>query len=345
MTDPSLHLDRVKLAARLYYVDDLSQAEVCKILGVSQAMVSRLLTEARERGIVRITVEEYEPRAVGLEREVRAAFPGLKEVVVVRDPAEAGVAGIRRNVGYFAAPVVAGMVRPGDVIGLTGGRTLEELVRRVRAGLQVRRAAPAAGTAAVVRDVRVVPLMGSIAAAVNGADAAELSRGMAEAFAGTCYALNTPAFVSTAGSRAALMGQDQVRAVWGLYGGMTLALVGVGTLRESAFIERGVLGEDDLERLARAGAVGEICGRYYDGEGRECQTEYAKRVVSIGLEELRRVPGVVAVTAGEGRGEAVAVAVRAGLVKSVVVDERCARAAVEYAAARGRGRSGTRVNA
>lgn len=327
MAETAEHLERVQLAARLYYVDGLAQAEIARILEVSQAMVSRFLQAARDRGIVRITVEEYQPRDVALEAELRAAYPSLGRLVaVVRDPIEVSDAGIRRNVGYFAAPIVSDLLRPADVVGLTGGRTIAELIARARAPRPI-------------RDVRVVPLMGSIGAAVNASDAAELSRALADEFGGSCYALNTPAFASTPASQAALLAQDQVRAVWGLYGQMTVAIVGIGTLRESAFIERGILTDADLERLARAGAVGEVCCRYYDADGRECPTDYRKRVVSIELEELRRVPEVVAVTAGEGRAAAAAVAIRAGLVKSLIVDERCARALVAHARRRPRDRA------
>src|SRR4051795_13420601 len=43
-------------AARLYYEDDATQAEVAEQLGTSRATVSRLLSEAKRQGIVRIEV-------------------------------------------------------------------------------------------------------------------------------------------------------------------------------------------------------------------------------------------------------------------------------------------------
>src|SRR3954451_18601528 len=43
-------------AATLYYVEDATQAEIADQLGTSRATVSRLLSEARRLGIVRIDV-------------------------------------------------------------------------------------------------------------------------------------------------------------------------------------------------------------------------------------------------------------------------------------------------
>src|SRR5918997_1919721 len=43
-------------AAKMYYEEDATQATIAEKLGTSRATVSRLLTEARRRGIVRIEV-------------------------------------------------------------------------------------------------------------------------------------------------------------------------------------------------------------------------------------------------------------------------------------------------
>jgi DNA-binding transcriptional regulator LsrR (DeoR family) len=92
------------------------------------------------------------------------------------------------------------------------------------------------------------------------------------------------------------------------------------------FIERKVLGPADLDRVRKAGAVGEILGRFYDKAGDEVQTPFRQRVVSIGLEELRRVKRVLAVVAGGNRAAAIRAAVRGGLVKSLVIDDEGAKA-------------------
>src|SRR5512136_2463646 len=95
--------EQLRLAARLYYLDGMGQSEVARFTKVSQAKVSRLLAAARERGILRISVAEYEPRNRGLERKLRKEF-GMKSVAVIKTVHgdTAGVA--RRAVGHFGAP-------------------------------------------------------------------------------------------------------------------------------------------------------------------------------------------------------------------------------------------------
>ena len=69
--------------ARMYYLDGLGQSEIASILGVSRSTVSRLLTAAREHGVVRISVDDYDPRDTHLEQDLIDRF-GLKRAVVVR---------------------------------------------------------------------------------------------------------------------------------------------------------------------------------------------------------------------------------------------------------------------
>src|SRR3954469_5809425 len=75
--------EHLTLIARLYHVDGLDQNEVAKLANVSQAKVSRLLALAEERGIVRITVPEYEPRRRELEERLRGRL-ALANAIVIR---------------------------------------------------------------------------------------------------------------------------------------------------------------------------------------------------------------------------------------------------------------------
>jgi transcriptional regulator with XRE-family HTH domain len=94
--------DDVTSVARLYYLDGLGQQEIAGMIGVSRSTVSRLLTAARERGIVRISVDLYDPRDAALERRLSDRFQ-LRHAVVIRTPGRTAET-VRRAVGYYAAP-------------------------------------------------------------------------------------------------------------------------------------------------------------------------------------------------------------------------------------------------
>src|SRR4051795_132127 len=74
-------------AAELYYDDNKTQDEVGALLRISRFKVGRLLTQARENGIVRIEIVHPLARRLGLERELRERF-ALTDAVVVPSPDE-----------------------------------------------------------------------------------------------------------------------------------------------------------------------------------------------------------------------------------------------------------------
>lgn len=309
--------DRLRLVARLYYLDGLGQSEVARFAKVSQAKVSRLLSLARERGIVRITVADYDPRRRELEDQLRARL-GLSLAVVIKasDGLEAG--DLRRAIGHFAAPLVDELIAARDVVALAGGRTIHELVHHLPAGRG--------------KALTIVQAMGSVDSSVNAFDAQEVGRVMAQRLGGTFLALNTPAFLPEKRTRDALLKLPQVGNVHEQLGRAKVAIVGLGTLENSVFVERGVLQADALAELRDTGAVGELCGRFIDAEGNECASPWRDRVVGVQVEQLRKIPQVIGVVSGSDRSAAIIAAVRGGLLKSLIIDDGAASALLAAAA-------------
>ena len=68
---------RLAYVARRYYLDDQKQSDIAAELGVSRPMVSRLLTEARQLGVVEITVHDPEVEAASLLEQLQSCRLGV----------------------------------------------------------------------------------------------------------------------------------------------------------------------------------------------------------------------------------------------------------------------------
>ncbi|HEY2573504.1 MAG TPA: sugar-binding domain-containing protein [Verrucomicrobiaceae bacterium] len=297
--------------SRLYHVDGLGQSEVARFAKVSQAKVSRLLALARERGIVRISVAEYEPRQHRLELALRARL-GLDAVIVIKTQEGMAAADLRRAVGHFAAPAVASMLKARDIVALAGGRTIREVVQQLPASPR--------------KNLSVIQAMGSVDARASEFDAQEVGRIMVQRLGGTFWELNAPAFISERRTRDALLALPQVRGVQERLGRARVALVGVGTLENSIFVDRAAWSAGAVTELRRHGAMGEICGRFFDETGRECDTAWRDRVVGIQLEQLKKIPRVIGIVSGSDRSHALLAAIKGRLINSLVIDEAGANA-------------------
>ena len=304
VSDDSDHL--LASAARMYYLDQLDQRDVGELLGVSRSTVSRLLKNARERGIVQISVSPYDPRDRQREAALCTRF-GARHAIVIRTTGRS-TAHAGRTVGYFGAPAVAELIGAGATIGVSGGRTLAALVQHI---------APTE----TAQNVTVVQLMGNIGPKPGDIDGLEISHELARRLQSTFYTVNAPAVVQDMRARDMLLAHQHIRIIWDLFDSLTLAFVGIGTLAESIFVERGVFSPTELDQLHQWGGVGEICGRFYDRDGRECATQHRDRVLSIDLDVLQRCAEVVGVTNGPRRATAVRAALRGGLITSLVIDD------------------------
>lgn len=314
MSTPLYNDEQLILAARLYFLDGLAQAQIGKLVNVSQSKVSRMLALARERGLVRITVPDYDARNGVLEEELKRQI-GV-EAVVIRTAEGLRAEDLRQTIGYFAAPVIAEWIGAASRIAVAGGRTMQVLAE------QMKPSQPKPG-------LSFIQAMGNIDSNPGLYDAAELGRLMARRWGGTFLTLNTPAILPDSETCRRFLGLEQIQGVMKQLGDADLALVGVGTLANSVFLERKVLGSADLATLQAAGAVGEILGRYFDAKGNECTTPFQQRVVSLGLNELRQIPRKVGVVAGADRTRAVRAAISGGLLNALVIDEGGASALLE----------------
>src|SRR5690606_14581569 len=294
--------------AWMYYHQGLTQQEIGDRLGLSRVKVLRLLARAREEGIVQIRVDHPSLRYVELEEQLRRRF-GLQEAVIV--PSSETEEQIREALGQFGAMFLERALAPGDSIGTAWGVTLREVARHLRP--------------MPVEGVTVVQLMGGLNAGglINPLD---IARVVAEKLHGQAQMLYTPAFVDTAAIRDALLSDHRIAQTLRAGASVTKALVGIGDVSPANSLVRwGALTAAEMEEAVRRGAVGDILGRHFDGDGRPIRSSLADRVIALPLEDLKEIPQVIAFAGGLRKVHAILGALRGGYVDVLVTDEAAAR--------------------
>ena len=69
-----MNQDRNKLLSKiayLYYIENLNQSQIAAKLGIYRTSISRMLTEARNAGIVKIEIENFDTNMFKLENYVK----------------------------------------------------------------------------------------------------------------------------------------------------------------------------------------------------------------------------------------------------------------------------------
>jgi deoxyribonucleoside regulator len=293
--------------AILTYDRGLTQQEVAQRVGLSRSTISRLLDEARRKGIVEIYINSPFRQSAELQAELCKRF-GLKEArVLVSD--RLSYEEMLQRLGRSAAFYLRTLIKEGMIIGIAWGTAIYQLVHAFR---------PMTREANII----IAQMVGSVGAQNYDVSGARLAQEMARLLRGRYYELHAPLLVETPQLREALMQERDVAEVLRLARQADLAIVGIGSFASeySSLVRSGYLREDELAELRQAGAVGDICAYPIDIFGREVQVDLQRRVVSITLDDLKAIPLVVGIAGGQSKAEAILGALNGGYLDVLITD-------------------------
>jgi DNA-binding transcriptional regulator LsrR (DeoR family) len=318
---PSLpDLRIITKAARLYYEEHLTQTEIACRLGISQVAVSRLLKKAEEYGIVRTTVISPPGAFTELEGLLEQRF-GLSQVVIAeaaRDTEEA----VLNAIGSAAAQLLETTLKSGEVIGISSwSASLLSMVDQMH---PVRN----------IQKCTVVQMLGGIGNPSAEQHANHLATRLARLVHGEARFLPAPGVVGSAGAGKILAQDPFVRETFELFDKVTVALVGIGSVEPSALVASSgnTFSEEELHIIKDSGAVGDICLRFYDANGREIKGPLGNRVIGIDLERLRRIRTAVGIAGGKRKFAAILGGLRGKWINTLVTDQYTADRLAKHSA-------------
>ncbi len=308
--------DLLVRVASLYYEHDYSQQQIADLLQISRSNISRLLKEAKQKGLVEIRIHKRIDTVPALEREFMARF-GLQRAMVV-DSRGITYPEALAAAGQLVAGYLEDILRPHDVLAIAWGSGVSAAVEAL---------APRQSL-----DVEVAQMIGSVGTVASPIDGPELARQLASKLGGQYYYLHAPLFVDSPAAREMFLGQPTIVDTLNRARKATVALVGIGTTEEgaSSFLRARHLTEAQVSELRAQGAVGETCGQHFDIEGRT-DFDMNNRVVALSLADLKNIPHVIAVACGLQKRQSVLGALRGRYVNVLATDDVTADAVLKEA--------------
>ncbi len=302
-------LDLTLRIARMRYEERRAQRDIARQLGISEAAVSRALKEAMDLNLVEIRVQPPPGRDPALERRLRESFH-LERVVVVET--ERNPRTTLEHVGQAVADEIAFRLADDSVIGVGDGESVAAVARSM--------------PRLWLRDAEIVPLIGGVGQLDHAAQPAEIAREIARRIDARVRHLPVPAVLPSAAAATDLIAAPAVRDAFGAMARCSLALVGVGALDDTlSLLQQGVVTASELKHMRRLGAIGMICGRAFDGDGRHISSDFDERMLSASIPLLRSIPMRFGVAFGERKAAAVEALVKSGTINGIGTDAETAR--------------------
>ncbi len=307
-------VDDVRLMVKvcdLYYNQNISQQQIAKMLGLSRPTVSRLLSSSREQGIVKITISNLdEIRYWELERELEKMY-SLKEVLIVDSCGSDEE--LKVLLGKTAGRYLENMIKDGNVVGISMGSTLRQVVESV--------------TTPFARDVTFVPLVGGMGQLRMELHANSLAEELASIYGGKFIPLHAPARVSSAKIRDELCREETLAYAIRQADRMNIAIVGIGYPNESSSIAAtGYFKDNEMESLIERNVAGDICMQFYDVHGDTSPFYEDNNVIGADIHKLCKIPNTIGIAGGISKLPAIRGAISGHYINILITDVRCASA-------------------
>lgn len=303
----TFHRRLLMTLSKEYYVEGFTKVQIAERLGISRFKVARCLDEARELGMVSITLNSNRPMSE--LSDALAKHLGLRGACVVE--VYGGANEVRAVVGRSAGTYLRSGLEDGEVLGIGWGRTLNTMFDNVQH----------------LPHVEIVQLSGKFGGDVHNS-AAELTRRMAALTRGAVRVIPAPFFFDDARQATAVRRQAGVSLVVDGFNRITTAVVGIGAVLPTPIsVAYSAVPERFTERLLQSGGVGEVQGMLFADDGHEVDTRlWGHHTVTITPKQLRKVRRVIAAASDPLKARAVRSVCCSGILTDVVIDVELAMA-------------------
>ncbi|MEI3605273.1 sugar-binding transcriptional regulator [Pseudogracilibacillus sp. SE30717A] len=290
---------------QLYYQEGYNQQELAKKFRISRPQISRIISSAKEEGIVEININNPFSNESNIEKQLMQKF-GLNDAVIV----ETTNMSIDQSIASFSkagAFYLENVLRKGNVVGVMAGKSIQEVVLRTRSNGE--------------KNVLVIPLVGGLG--VQGANWHANSNviQLAESMNYEYYVLNAPAIVSSLEMKSQLIQEEAINKVLERYEDLQTAIVGIGeTTEEATFFKTMNLSREKLQEIKDAGAVCSIGTIFINAQGEEVAKSISDRMIGISGEKLKQTPLVIGIAVGVEKVEAITAALSGKWIDVLITD-------------------------
>lgn len=299
--------DMIYMVARLYYQDNMNQAEISNRLELSKAKVSRLLAKAREDGIIRIQIKSpNDSNMHQLSSRIQERF-GIPDVMVVDSPYEDPSLSLNYVLGK-AAPYFQSFLQDKDKIGISWGYTLLKMVEEFQH--------------TSLPDASIHQITGNLDNADTSNFAHEIVRRFATKLDITILkTLPCPVMVENSIIVDLLLHDTKISEDMEQVNDIDIAFPNIGILSsDNCLCRSGYMSMMQIQEIQKKGAVGCVCSRFIDKNGKIVDSSYDSRTISIDLESLKNARHSFICITNEEKIPTLMGCLRAGYINVLAID-------------------------
>ncbi|NLU36844.1 MAG: hypothetical protein GXX01_07485 [Clostridiales bacterium] len=303
--------------AQMYYIDGMKQEEIARQVQISRSLISMILAEAKEIGIVEVNIRNPLLNNDDVSSQLKEEF-GLTDCIAVPTSVQ-DISVLRKLIAQRAVDLVNQLLDNNMTIGIAWGRTCYEFVSHFR-------------RERILNNITVLPLIGGSRQTAGYYQLNEMARVLAEKIGGTPYFIHAPAITADLEEKRMFTKSASMRALMDQWNHMDIVVTGIGYLPTSKGLGRETyIGEHSIyKQLEEAEAVGDICARYFKESGEIIKGAYYDLVIGVPVETLKENKKVICIAGGKEKVIPILGALRTGIVKILITDEHTGVDIIKY---------------
>lgn len=292
----------------LYYVEGKTQNELASLFNLSRFRVGRLLKSAKEKGIVTFQINIPSDNLAEMEVQLAALY-GIEQAIIVDAPEFSNKA-LPDQIGVAGAYHLTSILGRCKILGVAWGRSASNVVSNMKS--------------ASLNNLKVVQLTGGMGS-IDGTDAYALTVTLGQKLGAQAHAIPAPVYVEDATIREALLKEKEIDEAISLAKNADAAFFGIGLPNEDGLLSRAnLLTKNKIDMLLRAGAVGAVCGRFFNKAGEKCSNLLDDQIIGLSIDEIRNIKHKIAAAYGVEKVRAIQGAINGQLLDVLITDKQTA---------------------
>ncbi len=290
-----------------YYKQKLYQSDIAKKMDLSQSAVSRLLKEAEKKEIVKFIVAKIPNYYPEVEEQLAEKY-NLKEAIIIKD--QKNDIDMTNNLGFAAANYLQNTISTKDVIGIScWSKSLFKAIESMHYFDRTFKN-------------KVIQVLGGLGSFHSKETAFKMVEEFSRLLNGTPIVMPAPGVVENPTIKKSLMKDLFVKESFNQFEDITLCISGIGALKGTMLSQKSgdTFTKKDERELKSLNAIGHICLRFFDENGKLVNSKLDQRILGIELDSFKKIKRRVIVAGGQDKILAIKAALKGELINILITD-------------------------
>lgn len=288
--------------ATLYYEQNCTQTYIAKKLNISRPTVASLLQEARDKGIVKISIMKINKDTIDISNSIKEKY-NIPNVFVSKE----NTVYSKKEVGILCANYIESKKDTNIKIGVGFGSTVYEYVK--------------SANYIKTNFKGLIPIMGGVELNDEALHSNHLCYTLSRKYSCNMRFFYAPVKAESLAQKKMLIDSHMVKSAIEEAKKVDLAIVGVGNpLNMSTYQKLHYILDEDLDILEKNEAVGDIVTSLFNKDAEEIITPSSEKFIGLSIYDLKNIPEVVVLATGYQKSEAVKALISNKIVSTLIID-------------------------